>query len=171
MLTITLAATENDPEFELHLEHSLLSLSKWESIHEKPFYVTGEQTHSNEEMLSYIGQMSLDEDPPRDFLERLDVDDYVKINGYINSKQSATWITEQQGPKSREVVTSELIYYWLILYQIPFSCETWHLNRLMMLIKICGIKQSKPKKMSREAMARQYHEMNEKRKAALNSKG
>lgn len=172
MLTIILAEDEQHEKAELRLEHSLVSLSKWESIHEKAFFLSGKETHTSEEMLSYIRQMVLNEIPPEDFLDRLSTDDYGKINEYINSKQSATWFREEPGnAKSREVITSELIYYWLIQFQIPFSCENWHLNRLMTLIKICGIKQTKPKKMSREAMQQQYRDLNAKRRAQLGTNG
>lgn len=172
MLTIVLSATEEVPAAEIHLEHSLRSLSKWESIHQKAFFLKGKETHTAEEMLSYIRQMVLNENPPEGFLDRFTTEDFTKINNYINSSQSATWFREEKNrPPSREVITSELIYYWMIQFQIPFSCESWHLNRLMTLIKICGIKQEKPRKMSRRDQAAQYRELNAQRRASMGTSG
>lgn len=169
MLTITLPSTDDVDELELHLEHSLVSLSSWEAIHEKPFFSREEKTE--EETKSYVLQMVLDPNPPGNFLDRLRREDYEAINLYINSKQTATFFHEDNSRKSSEIVTSELIYYWMISFQIPFSCETWHLNRLMTLIRICGIKNSKPKRMSRQAQAEQYRALNERRRAELGTSG
>jgi hypothetical protein len=171
MLTITLPATEELPELKLNLEHSLVSLSKWESIHEKAFF--GREPMDHELTVSYIQQMVLDFSPEEDWISRLEQEDYDKITDYLNSKQSATWFREEgptRGP--REIITAELIYYWMIGFQIPFKpCEDWHINRLMTLIKICGIKQTKPKKMSRQAQAAEYRRLNQQRREQLGSAG
>ena len=85
---------------------------------------------------------------------------------------TATWFSDQPGaPASREVITSELIYYWMTVFNIPFECETWHLNRLFTLIRICNIKQAKPKKMSRAEIAARNRELNAQRKEQLGTKG
>jgi hypothetical protein len=181
MLTITVGAAdvfdEGTQQFTTHggtqlqLEHSLVSLSKWESIHEKPFL--GEVEKSSDEVLSYIECMLLGEIPRGDFLTQLSEENFQQINAYIDAKMTATWFSEQPGaPKaSREVITSELIYYWMTVFHIPFECETWHLNRLFTLIRICNVKQSKPKKMSRGEIARRNRELNAQRKAQLGTKG
>jgi hypothetical protein len=171
MLTIVLSATEDLPTAKLHFEHSLVSLSKWESIHEKAFY--GKEGIDHEQTKSYIQQMLLDTVPEENWIDRFSPGDFDAISDYINSKQSATWFREDDnkvGP--REIVTAELIYYWMISFQIPFEpCETWHINRLMTLIRICGIKQSKPRKMSRQAQAAEYRRLNELRREQLGSAG
>jgi hypothetical protein len=180
MLTITVGAEEIFDEgagtfgthggVELQLEHSLVSLSKWESEHEKPFLGKGDKTR--EEILDYVRCMVVSPNPPGDFLQRLSKENLEAINEYIERKMTATWFSEQPGaPKSREVITSELIYYWLTVFNIPFECETWHLNRLFTLIRIANIKQSKPKKMSRSEVAARNRELNAQRKAQLGTRG
>jgi hypothetical protein len=180
MLTLIVGATDVYDEdsktfgghggFELQLEHSLVSLSKWESIHEKPFLGAGSKT--TEEVFSYVECMLMTPNPPGDFLLKLSQKNVQEINEYIDRKMTATWFSEQPGaPQTREVITSELIYYWMITFTIPFECETWHLNRLFTLIRICNLKQSKPKKMSRAEIARRNRELNAQRKSQLGTKG
>lgn len=170
MLTISLSVADGEEPVELTFEHSLISLSKWESLHKKPFF--GKQQKTADEGASYIKCMLLTENIPDSFLNRLSRDNVKEITEYMNDKQSATWFNEDSTQKpSREVITSELIYYWLVQFNIPFSVETWHLNRLMTLIKIAGIKQTKPKPMSKAQQAAQYRELNAKRRAALGSSG
>ena len=180
MLTITVGATDVYDEetqtfesrggFELQLEHSLVSLSKWESEFEKPFLGKGDK--APEEVLAYVRCMTLTPNPPGDFLQKLSKENWETINAYIDRKMTATWFSEQPGaPKSSEVITSELIYYWMTVFQIPFECETWHLNRLFTLIRIANLKQAKPKKMSRAEIAARNRELNAQRKKQLGTKG
>jgi hypothetical protein len=171
MLTIILPATEDLPTLELQLEHSLVSLSKWESIHGKPFF--GREPMDQALTVSYIEQMVLAPVLKESWTSRLTTENFVEIQEYINSKQSATWFREEREPPGpKEIVTAELIYYWMIGFQIPFQpCESWHLNRLMTLIKICGIKQTKPRRMSRQAQAAEYRRLNEERRRQLGSTG
>ena len=180
MLIITVGGTQSfddeKQEFveeggvELQLEHSLVSLSKWESEFEKPFLGKSEKTP--DEVLAYIRCMLLTENPPVDFLEKLSKENLEAVNAYIEQKMTATWFSDQPGaPASREVITAELIYYWMTVFNIPFECETWHLNRLFTLVRICNIKQAKPKKMSRADIAARNRELNAQRKAQLGTKG
>jgi len=154
----------------LELEHSLVSLSKWESIFEKPFLAEGNRTP--EEVFAYVKCMVLTPGVPDEVLYKLNEENYSAINRYIESKQSATWFSEE-APKQRnqETLTSELIYYWLVAFQIPFETETWHINRLFNLIRICDLKQQKPKKMSAAEAAAKRRELNEKRKAQFGTTG
>jgi len=157
-------------DFELELEHSLISLSKWESKYEKPFL--GFDTKTPEEVMGYVDAMILNPIYPDDVLTRFTEENLDEINKYIESKQSAT--TFGQMPERRgtgETITSELIYYWMVAFQIPFECEYWHLNRLFALIRVCNIKNAPAKKMSSSEIAARNRELNARRKAQFNTKG
>jgi hypothetical protein len=180
MLTIIVPGVEMfDDEYQefvtkddivLELEHSLASLSKWESIYEKPFL--GEVPKSSDELLGYIKAMTLTLNVSEKVFHKLSQDNINEINTYLDSKMTATWFSDSpNAPKTREIITSELIYYWMTVFNIPFECETWHLNRLFTLIRICNIKQAKPKKMSRSEIASRNRELNAQRKAQLGSTG
>lgn len=182
MLTINIQSSEElfDEERQeftseticvLKLEHSLVSLSKWEAIHEKPFLGAEEKTH--DEMIDYVRAMLLNPDEV-DFnsFHSLSQKNFEEIGAHIDAKMTATWFSEAVGaPRTRDVVTSELIYYWMTQFNIPFECDKWHLNRLFTLIRICNIKTAKPKKMSRADIARRNRELNEQRRAQLGTKG
>jgi hypothetical protein len=154
----------------LDLEHSLISLSKWEAKYEKPFF--SEDPKTEEQVRDYIKMMILGEIPPGDVLNKLSEKNIEEINTYISSNQTATWFNEKQsGRRTPEVVTAEVIYYWMISLSIPFECQYWHLNRLITLIRVCSIKNAPRKKMSKaEAMAQQ-RSLNAARRAASGSNG
>lgn len=180
MLEITVGGTESlneaTNEFvivggtKLQLEHSLVSLSKWEAKHEKPFLGDNEKT--GEEVLSYIECMIVGEIPRGEILKKLSNENVKQINEYIDAKMTATWFSDQPGqPRTSEVITSELVYYWMTVFHIPFECANWHLNRLFTLIRICNVKNAKPKKMSRAEIAARNRELNAQRKAQFGTKG
>ncbi|MET0786073.1 MAG: hypothetical protein ABWY25_05155 [Paenisporosarcina sp.] len=157
-------------DFELEMEHSLVSLSKWESKYKKPFLGPKEKTPV--EILGYVEAMIITPIYPENLISRLTRENINQINDYIESTESATTFGRMPERKGvGEIITSELIYYWMIAFNIPFVCECWHLNRLFALIRICNIKNSKPKKMSRSEIARRNRELNEARRAQYHTSG
>lgn len=155
----------------LQLEHSLVSLSKWESRWHKAFLTKREKTP--EEVLDYIRCMTITKKVDPSVYERLTSDNILQIDNYIGDSMTATYFSEDHTkPKaSREIVTSELIYYWMIAQGIPIECERWHLSRLLTLIRVCNIKNSPPKKMSRKSILAQNAALNAARRKQYNTKG
>lgn len=152
----------------LTLEHSLLSISKWESKWKKPFL---SKTPMNaEEMRDYIRCMTINTVSDENVYLCIPDIEVKRIQAYIDDKMTATWFTEKDNKKSKEIITSEIIYYWMIGNQIPFECEKWHLNRLLTLIRVCSEKNNTKKMPKKEAMNRQ-RALNAARRKALNSRG
>ena len=154
----------------LRLEHSLVSLSKWESKWKKPFLSNKEKTY--EETIYYIKGMTLTQNVNDTVYNLLDKDNIEKINKYIGDPMTATTFKEDPNKKGgREIITSELIYYWMISLNIPFERQKWHLNRLLTLIKVCGIKNQPPKKMSKRDVMSRNAALNAARRKQMNSRG
>ncbi len=154
----------------LQLEHSLVSLSKWESKWCKSFFskdgLTIEQT------IDYIRCMTVTKNVDPNVYKFLTEENITEINNYIEAPMTATHFSDStQKGSGREQITSELIYYWMIALNIPFECQRWHLNRLLTLIRVCEVKNQPPKKMSKREIANRNAALNTKRRRQLNTKG
>lgn len=180
MLRITIPSTEvydestnrffYTKETTLTLEHSLVSLSKWESRWKKPFLTKDDKTIA--EIIDYIKCMTLTQNVNPTIYNFLTQENIDRVVAYIGDTMTATWFTEAEPTKqSRAQVTSELIYYWMVALNIPFECQKWHLNRLFTLIRICNIKNQPPKKMSQKQIMEQYARKNAAHRKKLHSKG
>lgn len=157
----------------VNLEHSLLAISKWESIYKKPYLI--KQEFNTQETIDYIKCMCLNNDIPDDVFYAIYTNPQLmkKINSYIEDPHTATTINDVDDKKKRkkEVITSELIYYWMVANQIPFSCENWHIDRLLTLIRVCGVKNQPEKKESLSATYARNRSLNAARRAKYHSKG
>lgn len=160
----------NTKEQVLQLEHSLISLSKWEAKWCKVFLSKQEKTRK--ETIDYIKCMTITPNVDPDVYNRLTQENIEEIEKYIAAPMTATYFSpNNDGRPSREQVTSELIYYWMIALTIPFECQKWHLNRLLTLIKVCNIKNQPPKKMSKREIMSRNAALNASRRKQFNTKG
>lgn len=155
----------------LQLEHSLVSLSKWESKWHKPFY--SKKGMTDEETLDYIKCMTLTKNVKSEVYDHITRENVNDVMAYIGDPMTATTFSkDDKSPNNRETITSELIYYWMIASNIPFDpCQKWHLNRLITLIRVCGIKNTPPKKRSRRDIMSHNAALNASRRKQMNSKG
>lgn len=153
----------------LRLEHSLVSISKWEGKWHKSFLSTADKT--DEEMIDYIRCMTITQHVPDEFYYTLPPEAFEKILEYIQDPMTATTFSENAGRPSREIITAEVIYYWMIAHTIPFECQKWHINRLLTLIRVCNAKTQKPKKMNKQEALRRQRELNAERRAKLGTSG
>ena len=183
MHVLTIPATEmwnettcefvNIPETTIRIEHSLVSISKWEEKWHKAFL--GKKEKTNEEIVDYIRCMTLTQNVNPVVYEAMPQSVIDEAIAYMEDSHSATTLMEQKGgKKNKDTPTSELIYYWMIESEIPFTCEKWHLNRLLNLIKICGVKRaasSGKKTRSSEEIAKDYARINAANKAKFKTRG
>lgn len=180
MLQITIPSTEmydettnefkRTKEYVLQLEHSLVSISKWESKWNKVFLSKDDKTY--EEVIDYIKCMTITQNIPDEAYRYLTKDNIDQIEKYISAPMTATWFSnEKKTGVNREKTTSELIYYWMIALNIPFECQKWHLNRLLTLIRVCNIKNAPPKKMSKSALMKRNAALNAARRQQYNTSG
>jgi hypothetical protein len=179
MLKVTIPSVElfdekqmkfsNSKEVTLTLEHSLVSISKWESVWRKPFLTKENKTKA--ETLDYIKCMTITQnvDPTvYNYIPQKIIDIIVE---YIETPRTATIVPEISGKTNREVITSELIYYWMVIFNIPFECQTWHLDRLLTLIKVINLKNQPKRKGNMKDLMSRNAALNAKRKAELKTNG
>lgn len=157
---------EEIKETKLTLEHSLVSISKWESKWKKAFLKEDKKTP--EQVLDYIKCMTIEKNIPDRVYENIPASEGKRISEYIEDRMTATYINKMPDnkPGRKDTVTSELIYYWMIANQIPFECERWHLNRLMALIQVCSVKNAA---MYGNKKGRKHNDSLLKHNAALNA--
>lgn len=160
-----------DSDVKLEFEHSLVSLSKWEARFHKIFLT--DEKKSEDEILGYIEAMLVTDNVDLSVLDRLTTEDFEKIDSYINDPMTGTTINDihQRGPRSSELISSELIYYWMSQFHIDKGCEHWHLNRLLTLIKVHHAKSQKEKKIPRYKQAQSMAEINAARRAKYGTTG
>lgn len=156
----------------LQLEHSLVSLSKWESKWHIPFLDKKDKT--DEQILDYVRCMTITQHVNPDVYLSFTPEIFDTIQKYIANPMTATWFSERENKKpQKEVITSEVIYCWMVAQNIPVEFQKWHLNRLLTLIRVCSIKNAPPgtNKMSKREAMNQQRDLNAERRARLNSKG
>lgn len=153
----------------LQLEHSLVSLSKWESKWHTPFLSKDEKTTA--ETVDYIKCMTLTQNVDESVYANVSDDNILAVQKYIESPMTATTFSKGDNKPSREIITAEIIYHWMISFNIPFECKKWHLDRLLTLISVCSIKNAPPKKMGKKDTANRNTSLNKARREALRSSG
>ena len=156
-------------EYTLQLEHSLVSLSKWESKWHKPFLSKEERT--SEESIDYIRCMTITQNVEPEAYKFITSENIKAVTDYIAEPMTATTFHDEKKGVNREIITAEVIYYWMVALQIPFECQKWHLNKLIALIKVCEVKNQPPKKMSKKETMSRNAALNAARRRSLNSKG
>lgn len=164
-------------EVKLQLEHSLISLRKWESKWHKPFLENDDKSHS--ELIDYIRCMTVNKTPNPDFYRVIPLEEQQRVIEYIKEPMTATWFSDEkdltEGLKvkigKKEIITSEIIYYWMITLNIPSEYQKWHLNQLLTLIKVVSKKNAPKKKRGKREEAQRRMELNKKRREMYNSKG
>lgn len=184
MLTITIPdvemfnenAGEDESQFyilkgqTLRLEHSLVSLAKWEAEWEKPFLSKEEKTRA--ESLSYIRYMTITQNVDPELYKRIDNNVIAQIDAYIDKAMTATTFRKDDRPlTNREIITAEIIYYWMVTFNIPPEYQKWHLNRLLTLINVCNLKNQSPKNMKRKDLLKRQSDLNALRRKKLGTTG
>lgn len=167
---LELKVQDGETTVVLQFEHSLLSLSKWEAKYKKSFFAT--PTKADEEMIDYFGYMLLTPGVPPEVIYRLSPEQLNSLREYINDPMSASSVpNEAPGRRSGEIVTTELVYYWMTALKINWEAQHWHYNRLMMLIAITNFKQQPEKKQDKASMYAKWRELNAKNKERFGTSG
>lgn len=183
ILHITIPGKENwdsvkeefiyEEDAELYLQHSLVTVAEWEARWKISFLDTDNKTP--EQITDYIKIMTINQNEVDDSVyKRLTKENLDEINRYLKDEMSATTITDHGTPESNgrnEIITAEIVYYWMFSHNVPVEFENWHFNRLITLLKTCNIKSNPDNKMTKQETAKMYAEMNKARRQKYNSKG
>jgi len=155
----------------IQLEHSLISVSKWESKWHKPFLSNKEKTEK--ETIDYIRCMTLTQNVRPELYDNITYAQLKKVTDYIDDPMTATTFRDNKkgGPSRRQIITAEIIYYWMVSLDIPFECQKWHLNRLLTLIRVCNEKEMPSKKMGKKDIMKSNAALNAARRAKMGSRG
>lgn len=160
----------NTKEQVLQLEHSLVSLYKWESKHCKPFL--SREAKTTEESIDYIRCMTITQNVDPNVYHAVTKDIIDQVNAYIDVPMTATTFPKEPGRSAnRDIITAEIIYHWMILHHIPFECQKWHLNRLLTLIRVCDAKSQPPKKIPKSEQIARNRALNAARRKRWNTRG
>lgn len=182
MLTIEVPKTElwneetqsfiNVKARTIRMEHSLVSISKWEAITKKPFLSEKKKyAKTDEELIMYMKCMTITQNVPDIAYKFINEDNIDKITNYIHDSKTATTFNNKTKTGVKKIITSELIYYWMIALNIPMECQKWHLNRLLTLINVCNLKNKPKKKMSKRELQKRNRDLNAKRRAKFKTRG
>lgn len=158
------------PRMNLKLEHSLVSISKWEAKYKVPF-ISNKYQKTQEQIMDYIKFMTITQNVDDLVYLGLTNENIKEISDYIEDPMTASWVNDDKKSRNNEAVTSELIYWWMTALQIPWEAQKWHLNRLLMLIRIGNIKNQPPEKLSKSQILSRNRALNEARKKKFNTKG
>jgi len=179
MLTITIPAIElydddkqefvSSKAYTLQLEHSLVAISKWESKWCIPFLSKNDKTF--DETIDYIKCMTITQNVDPAIYNTLSHNIVNQVSDYIKAPMTATTITSVSKTHGKEIITAEILYYYMVALNIPFECQKWHLNRLLTLISVCNLKTNPPKKMGKNDIINRNKELNAARRNMTNSKG
>jgi len=180
MLDITIPAKElfdqstntfsMSKSYHLQLEHSLISLSKWESKWLKPFLQTKVEK-TIPETIDYIRCMTLTQNVDPEAYTLITSEIIEQVSAYIKEPMTATTFSKNNNTVNREIITAEIIYYWMITFNVPFECQKWHLNKLLTLINVCNIKNQPAKKMGKKEIYSRNSALNAMRRNNLNTTG
>lgn len=154
---------------ELQLEHSLVSVSKWESKWKKPFL--GNKAKNRAETIDYIRCMTISQNVDPNVFIGLTDENIEAVNTYIDDPMTATTFKNNTRRPNYQIITSEIIYYWMISLGIPMECQKWHLNRLLTLIRVCDEKNKPGKNKSRKEVMAENRALNQMRRARSGSRG
>lgn len=154
--------------YKLNLEHSLVAIAKWESKWHKPFIGTDK---TDDEFIDYVKDMTITPNIPDAAYTQLSQENLADIADYISNPMTATTFPKTSNKKNKEIITAELIYYWMLELGIPVEFQKWHINRLITLIRVCEVQRAPGKKKSQQELIRDYAALNEARRKKYNTKG
>lgn len=159
-----------DKDITLVMEHSLVSIHKWEQKYHKPF-LSRHTVMSREERYYYLECMTISKAVNPMVYKMIPASELARLKAYIDDPMTATTITSRDSRSDTEIKTAEVLYSDMFMLNIPYECRKWHLNSLIMLIRVCAEKQKPPKMKSKGTILRENRELNRLRRKTLGTKG